>query len=31
MADKTIVGKVYGHHFREKTLKLWAETNWGAT
>jgi hypothetical protein len=31
MADKTIVGKAYGHQFSEKTLKAWAVTNWGAS
>jgi hypothetical protein len=31
MVDKTIVGKVYGRQFSEKTLKAWAKINWGAS
>jgi hypothetical protein len=30
MADKTIVRKSYGPQFSEKTLRAWAESNWGA-
>jgi len=31
MADKTLVGKSYGHQFSEKSLKAWAATNWDVT
>jgi hypothetical protein len=30
LADKSVVGKVYGRHFSEKTLKIWAHTTWGS-
>jgi hypothetical protein len=30
LADKSVVGKVYGRHFSEKTLKIWAYTTWGS-
>jgi hypothetical protein len=31
MADKLVVGKVYGHHFSKKTLKSWVVSTWGAS
>jgi hypothetical protein len=30
LADKHVVGKVYGKHFSEKTLKIWARTTWSS-
>jgi hypothetical protein len=30
LADKSVVGKVYGRHFSEKTLKIWAHTTWSS-
>jgi len=31
MENKTVVGKVYGRHFNENTLKEWAASSWGST
>jgi hypothetical protein len=31
MVDKTIAGKAYGFQLSEKSLKAWAETNWGVS
>jgi hypothetical protein len=30
LADKSVVGKVYGRHFSEKTLKIWVQSTWGS-